>query len=87
MIVMQYVDFRFNPERDKTAVSETGGVDLRAALVNSCIPAGVVDTDESYNGISEPASILGKPRDVFEAMEMQSHINTFQSPEKDNKDD
>lgn len=70
----------FNPKRDKTHVSQTGYIDLKSAMVNNAIPSEVAETDEQYNGIEDPASILGKPTDVFEAMDMQAHINSFTPP-------
>ena len=69
----------FNPVVDKTAVSQIGFVDLKSAMVNHVIPSQIADTEEDYNGIEDPSSIMGKPTDVFEALEMQSHINSFES--------
>lgn len=80
-MVMVYSDFPFNPVKDKTPVSTTGFVDLKSAMVNHTIPVGVASADSDYNGISDPASILGKPRDVFEAMDMQKHIRDFKPSE------
>lgn len=80
---MVYTDFPFNPVRDKKAVDGFGFVDLKSAFVNNTIPANVASADSDYNGITEPGSILGKPRDVFEAMDMQSHIKNYK-PESDN---
>lgn len=76
---MEFGASRFNPIVDKSAVSQTGYIDLKSAFVNSAIPSKLPDAESDYNGIDEPASILGKPRDVFEAMDMQSHINSFKS--------
>lgn len=75
----------FNPIKDKTPVSPSGFVDLQSAMVNSAVPSQIPGTDDDYNGIDDPASIMGKPRDVFEAMDMQKHINSYTSDDK--KDD
>lgn len=80
---MVYTDFPFNPVRDIKPVDGFGFVDLRSALVHNTIPANVASADSDYNGIAEPGSILGKPRDVFEALDMQSHIKNYK-PEGDN---
>lgn len=80
---MKYKGFRFNPLRDKSPVSSVGFVDLRAAMVNNAVPSQVPGTDDDYNGIDIPDSILGKPRDIFEAMDMQAHINNFTPPSGD----
>lgn len=65
----------FNPRRDKTPVSQVGFVDLKVAMVNNTIPPQDGFSESEYNGIEDPQSILGKPRDVFEALEMQKHIS------------
>lgn len=80
---MVYSDFPFNPARDLKPVDGFGFVDLKSAFVHNTIPANVASADSDFNGIVEPASILGKPRDVFEAMDMQSHIKNYK-PEGNN---
>lgn len=84
---MVYSKFAFNPVKDKTPVSVNGYVDMKSAMVNFAIPSQIPGTDDDYNGIDNPASILGKPRDVFEAMDMQKHINSYQPESKETKDD
>lgn len=74
---MVYSSFPFNPKRDKTPVSPSGFVDLQSAMVNHAVPSQIPGTDDDYNGIEEPQSILGKPRDVFEAMDMQKYVNEY----------
>ena len=80
---MVYEKFGFDPIRDKTPVSQTGFIDLKSAMVNNVIPSQIADTEDSYNGIEDPVSILGKPRDVFEAIDMQSHINDYKVDKED----
>lgn len=79
---MVYRDFPYNPVKDKKPVDGFGFVDLKSAFVNNTIPANVASADSDYNGIVDPASILGKPRDVFEAMDMQSHIRDYKPSDK-----
>ena len=79
---MVYENFAFNPLRDKSPVSTTGYIDLKSAMANSVIPSQLPDAEQDYNGIDDPASILGKPRDVFEAMDMEKHINNFKPEDK-----
>lgn len=66
----------FNPKVDKTPVSLLGYVDLKSAMVNHALPSQIAESETDYNGIEDPASIMGRPTDVFEAMEMQSHVNS-----------
>lgn len=61
----------FDPGRDLRAVEPLGFVDLQEALVNHNIPSQIADTEDSYNGIEDPSSILGKPSDIFDALRMQ----------------
>lgn len=72
---MTYEKFPYNPIRDKEPVCQTGILDLKSAMVNHTIPSDMAATTDSYNGIEDPASILGRPRDVFEALEMHGKIN------------
>lgn len=67
----------FDPIRDLLAVEPFGSIDLKDALANGSIPSQLPDSETAYNGIEDPTAILGKPRDVFEAMSMESQINSF----------
>lgn len=80
---MVYSSFPFDPIKDKTPVSGSGFVDLKSAMVNHTIPSNIAESDLQYNGIEDPASILGKPRDVFEALDMQKSINEYKPSETD----
>lgn len=74
MIVMVVKDCKYNPIVDLNPVSQTGFVDLQKAMVNNCIPSNIVASEQDYNGIDDPASILGKPSDIFEAMDMEGYV-------------
>lgn len=74
---------RFDPARDLCAVSQTGFIDLKSAFETGVVPSVTADSESDYNGIEDPRSILGKPSDVFEAMEMQSHINSYEPPKEE----
>lgn len=82
---MVYRDFPYNPLVDKCPVSQTGYVDLKDAFVHMTIPPQLAEAETDYNGIEDPQSILGKPRDVFEAMDMQKHISEFKAPESESE--
>lgn len=83
---MEYGDYRFNPVKDKTPVSQTGYIDAKSAFVNNAIPSQIAETEQDYNGIDDPASILGKPRDVFEALDMQKSISESSSKTNETAD-
>lgn len=67
----------FNPEKDLKEVEPFGYIDLKQAFETSTVPSQLPDSDVDYNGIEEPESILGKPRDVFDAMHMEAAINNY----------
>lgn len=80
---MVILDTHFDPVRDLCEVSQTGYIDLVSAFITGSVPSQIADSDDDYNGIEDPQSILGRPSDVFEAMEMQSYINSVGSQPKD----
>ena len=71
----------YDPVKDVKPVEQFGYVDLSSALANNCIPADVSASDERYNKIDDPKSILGKPRDVFDAAHIQRTIRDYKAPE------
>lgn len=76
---------RYNPAVDLQPVSQTGFIDLCDAIVSGVVPSQLPDSEEVYNGIEDPESILGKPSDVFEALRMESYIKSVgtSEPSKD----
>ena len=69
--------FAFNPAEDIAEVEQTGYIDLVDAFENHAIPADLSADDVSFNGIEEPDSILGRPRDRFDSMRMKSAILSY----------
>lgn len=68
---------KYDPSRDIEKVSPFGAIDLCQAFVTGKIPSQIEGSETEYNGMDDPAAILGKPEDVFEAERMVSHINNF----------
>lgn len=64
-------DCNFDPVRDIAPVDQFGFVDLKLALDSSMVPSQMTGSDSDYNGIEDPGQVLGKPRDVFEAIDSQ----------------
>lgn len=71
-----YCEVKYNPDCDIMAVEPFGFVNLIEAVDNGCIPSSISNIEENYNGIEDPSTILGKPRDVFEAYRMSDYIKT-----------
>lgn len=66
----------FDPVRDIMPVDQHGFTDLKSALANSCVPSVMPETEVDYNGIDNPDSILGTPRDIFEAIDAQKAVES-----------
>lgn len=65
---------KYNPVTDLSPVDEFGYVDLVECLAKGEVPASIGNTDDVYNDIDDPSTIIGKPRDNFEAIRMMDGI-------------
>lgn len=65
---------KYNPDVDICPVDQFGFVDLVECLSKGEIPSTVSDTESTYNEIDDPSTIIGKPRDNFEAIRMMDTI-------------
>lgn len=79
-------DCPFDPVRDIAPVEQFGFIELKDALANSIVPSQMSESETDYNGIDEPDKILGKPRDIFEAMDVQKAAEQLASSEGDKED-
>lgn len=77
----------FDPVRDLHPVDQFGFIDLKTALDASVVPSQMPESDTDYNGIEEPQQILGKPRDIFEAIDTQNAIEAAASASSEQKQD
>lgn len=66
----------YNEVCDNNPVDQYGFIDLVECISNGAVPTTISDTEMDYNNIEDPASILGKPHDVFEAYRMQDYVKT-----------
>ena len=65
---------KYNPTVDICPVDQFGFIDLVECLSKGEIPSTVSDTESTYNEIDDPSTIIGKPRDNFEAIRMMDSI-------------
>ena len=79
-------DCPFDPVRDIAPVEQFGFIELKDALANSIVPSQMPDSETDYNGIDEPDKVLGKPRDIFEAMDAQKTAEQFALSEGEKED-
>lgn len=79
-------DCPYNPVRDLAPVEQFGFIELKDALANSIVPSQMPESDTDYNGIDEPDKVLGKPHDIFEAMDAQKAAEQLASSEGEKED-
>lgn len=84
---MLVLDCPFDPVRDIAPVDQFGFIELKDALANSIVPSQMPDSESDYNGIDEPDKVIGKPRDIFEALDAQKAAEQIVSVEPDGKKD
>lgn len=79
---MKVKDCPFDPVRDIAPVEQFGFIDLKDALANSIVPSQMPESETDYNGIDEPDKVLGKPSDIFEAMDAQKAAEQLAASER-----
>ena len=82
---MFFEDLAFDPVKDISPVDQFGFIDLKSALATGVVPSQLPDSDSDYNGIESPEAILGKPRDIFEAMDAQREYESAASAASEQK--
>lgn len=83
---MFVTDCVYDPVRDIAPVEQFGFIDLKTALSESIVPSQMPESDSDYNGIEDPDKILGKPHDIFEAMDTQRAIEQSAAVSGDESD-
>lgn len=73
---------QFSPLLDRTPVQPEQAVRLGLALKNGRIPADMGPSEDLFNGIENPADILGRPADQFDAMDMQARYAAVRKPKE-----
>lgn len=77
----------FNPVFDICEVDQFGFVDLRIAFETHTIPGDLNPDDMSFNEIDDPSSIIGKPSDIFSAIQSgHKYVNMIEGQSPDQGD-
>jgi len=63
-----FLPYEVCPVADRQLVIRGHDIDLVEANRSGMVPSDVVGVEPSSNGISDPASIIGSPDDIFSAM-------------------
>lgn len=58
-------------------VEQSGYIDLRVSSASGVVPADLEGTEGSFNGIDDPASILGMPDDQFSAIRSAKAVGSL----------
>lgn len=72
---------KYNPNKDIKHVSPVGALDLKSAFANNSIPADLQVDEGKFNGIDDPASIVGRVSDVIDAEVQSRELNRIKKPE------
>lgn len=64
----------FNPMRDRLPYQPNQAVDIGEAFASGVIPGNLSAQEVNYNHIANPADIIGRPRDEFEAMQIERNL-------------
>lgn len=70
----------YDKASDKQRVDETGFIDLNAAYAHNTIDGNLNVVEANYNGIEDPASIMGSPKDVFDAANYRQTLSDYKAP-------
>lgn len=62
---------KFNKGCDYQATASGLALDLGTAMKKGAVPASLGSSEFSFNGISNPENILGRPKDIFDSMRME----------------
>ena len=73
-IMVQVFDPKVKDKGDLYEVSQFGWLDIAAAYETGVVTGSLEGLEASMNNIDDPASIMGKPSDIFEAYRMKDYI-------------
>lgn len=66
---------------DRCPVMPGQSVDIAAAIQSGRVPVSAAPDQSTYNGIDNPLDIIGRPRDYFEALELEASYRSYRKPE------
>lgn len=73
----------FDKIKDMAEVEQFGYINLAQAYANGVVEGSANPDQLSFNQIEDPASIMGKPSDEFEAINMRSYVRKTGVEKKD----
>lgn len=70
----------YDKNKDICEVDQLGFVDVVKAFANGVIEGAASLDEAKFNNISDPDAVLGKPSDIFEAIQMSRTIQDYTPP-------
>lgn len=67
-------DCAYDPLKDVHPVEQFGFINLVDCISEGVVPSDLSIDDSSFNGVEEPASLLGRPSDVFDAIRRAEYV-------------
>lgn len=66
--------FGYNPEVDLQEVDQFGFVNLAECYEKGIIPGSLDFTDESFNGVQNPGTLISRSQDVFDGLRKAEYV-------------
>lgn len=66
--------YGFNPEVDLQEVDQFGFVNLNEAFENGIVPSFADASDESFNGVQNPGTLIPRHQDVFDGLRKAEYV-------------
>lgn len=67
-------DFCYNPEKDLQEVDQFGFLNLNECYEKGIIPSDLDMTDESFNGVQNPGTLISRSQDVFDGLRKAEYV-------------
>lgn len=64
----------YDPCRDMSKVEQFGFVNLHDAFEKGIIPSTIQEEDVSYNGVSDPGTLISHAQDVFDGLRKAEYV-------------
>lgn len=67
-------NYDFDPNRDLQEVEQFGFVNLAQSFDKGIIPGGVDLTEQDFNGVNNPGSLIPRSMDVFDGLRKRDYV-------------
>lgn len=74
VVVPVYAEY--NPDVDLQEVEQFGFINLCECYTNGVIPGALDFTDESFNGVQNPGTLISRSQDVFDGIRKAEYVRS-----------